>query len=104
LEFFLKLIYLLPNNQQAPLRVVATKKKEDFFFFLRFHVATTKFLFLAFLLAEEKKHTKEKNMCGKALGYNGKAKEKKCAKKKACGNGKALVDMAKAHCYQSREL
>jgi hypothetical protein len=36
-------------------------------------------------------------MCGKALGYNAnKAKEKKCAKKKACG--KTLVDMAKAHC------
>ncbi len=32
-------------------------------------------------------------MCGKALGYNGKDKEKKCAKKKACG--KALVDNGK---------
>jgi hypothetical protein len=86
----LKLIYLYPTISK---RVVATKKKEHFFFFLHFHVATTKFLFPAFLLAEEKKHTKEKNMCGKALGYNGKAKEKKCAKKKACG--KALVDNGK---------
>ncbi len=32
-------------------------------------------------------------MCGEALGYNGKAKEKKCAKKKAYG--KALVDNGK---------
>jgi hypothetical protein len=30
------------------------------------------------------------------------SRRKKCAKKKACG--KALVDMAKGHCYQSREL
>jgi len=87
LEIFWEAYIPLPNNQQAPFRVVTTKRKEDFFFFLHFHVATTKFLFPAFLLAEEKKHTKEKIMCGKALGYNGKDKEKKCAKNKHMWQG-----------------
>jgi hypothetical protein len=52
------------------------------------------FFFQHSFLPRRKSIQKKKNMCGKALGYNGKAKEKKCAKKKACG--KALVDNGKA--------
>jgi hypothetical protein len=89
-----------PAVLHSLLRLVKRRKISSSFFVSM--LQQSNFFFQHSFLVRRKSIQKKKNMCGKALGYNGKAKEKKCAKKKACGN--ALVDMAKAHCYQSREL